>query len=260
MQIKAYFRSLYRYKYLLYILVTRDVKKKYRRSVLGVLWSMLNPLLIMIITAMVFSTVFRFAVENYVLYLIVGQVVFTFYTESTSFAMGSILDNSSLIKKVYVPKYLFPFSRVSSSCVNLLFTFPAIFFIMLYTGAWPSWRTLSVVVPLALMLVFCLGVGLILSACVVYFRDLFHLYGVLLSVFNYATPVFYPAQIVPDRYHWLLTLNPLYHFVTAFREVLYDGGLPHADTLLACTLLATVAIILGVLIFRRAQNHFILYI
>lgn len=260
MHIRASLESLYRYKYLLYILVTRDIKKKYRRSVLGVLWSLLNPLMMMVITAMVFSTVFRFAVDNYVLYLIVGQVVFTFYTESTSFAMGSILENSSLIKKVYVPKYLFPFSRVTSSCVNLLFTFPAIFFIMLYTGVWPSWRTFSVVVPLVLMLVFCLGVGLVLSACVVYFRDLFHLYGVLLTALNYATPVFYPAQIVPDRYHWLLTLNPLYHFVTAFREVLYEGSLPHADTLLACTGLAVAAIVLGVLIFRRAQNHFILYI
>lgn len=260
MHILAYFKSLYRYKYLLYVLVMRDIKRKYRRSVLGVLWSMLNPLLMMIITAMVFSTLFRFAIENYVLYLLIGQVVFTFYSESTNFAMGSILDNSPLIKKVYVPKYLFPFSRVSSSCVNLLFTFPAILIMMLYTGMYPTWRVFSVIVPLALMLLFCLGVGLILAASVVYFRDFFHLYGVLLSALSYATPIFYPEQIVPERFQFILTFNPLYYFVRGFREVLYLGGLPHLDTIVVCTCLAAVALMLGVAIFRRAQNHFILYI
>ncbi|WP_294157968.1 ABC transporter permease [uncultured Selenomonas sp.] len=260
MQITAYFRSLYRYKYLIYVLVTRDIKKKYRRSVLGVLWSMLNPLLIMLITAMVFSTLFRFAIENYVLYLLVGQVVFTFYAESTGFAMGSILDNSPLIKKVYVPKYLFPFSRVASSCVNLLFTFPAILIMMIYTGAWPTWRVVSVVVPLGLMLVFCLGIGLALAACVVYFRDFFHLYGVLVSALSYATPIFYPEQIVPEHYQFILTYNPLYYFVRGFREVLYQGGLPHMDTMFVCACLALAALAIGVAIFRRAQNHFILYI
>lgn len=260
MQITAYFRSLYRYKYLIYVLVTRDIKKKYRRSVLGVLWSMLNPLLIMLITAMVFSTLFRFAIENYVLYLLVGQVVFTFYAESTGFAMGSILDNSPLIKKVYVPKYLFPFSRVASSCVNLLFTFPAILIMMIYTGAWPTWRIVSVVVPLGLMLVFCLGIGLVLAACVVYFRDFFHLYGVLVSALSYATPIFYPEQIVPEHYQFILTYNPLYYFVRGFREVLYQGGLPHMDTIFVCACLALAALAFGVAVFRRAQNHFILYI
>lgn len=260
MQILAYFKSLYRYKYLLYVLVMRDIKRKYRRSVLGVLWSMLNPLMMMVITAMVFSTIFRFAIENYVLYLLIGQVVFTFYSESTRFAMSSILENSPLIKKVYVPKYLFPFSRVASSCVNLLFTFPAILVMMLYTGAFPTWRIITFLVPLGLMLAFCLGIGLILSASVVYFRDLFHLYGVLLTALSYATPIFYPDQIVPPQYQFVLTLNPLYYFVRGFREVLYMGELPHLDTTLICAGLACAAVVLGVTVFRRAQNHFILYI
>jgi ABC-type polysaccharide/polyol phosphate export permease len=245
---------------LLYTLVVRDIKKKYRRSILGVLWSMLNPLLMMIITAMVFSTLFRFAIENYVLYLLVGQVVFTFFAESTNFAMGSILENSSLIKKVYVPKYLFPFSRVFSSCVNLLFTIPAILIMMLYTGQIPTWRIVTFIVPLLLMLLFCLGIGLILSACVVYFRDIFHLYGIVLTALSYATPVFYPEDIVPSAYRFLLDYNPLYYFVRGFREVLYTGGVPTQETLLLCSIMAFLALAAGVLVFHKAQDRFILYV
>ena len=253
-------QNFYKYKYLLYVLVVRDIKKKYRRSVLGVVWSMLNPLLMMVITAMVFSTLFRFNVENYVLYLLVGQVTFTFFSEATNFAMGSILENSSLIKKVYVPKYLFPFSRVLSGCVNLLFTIPAILVMMIYTGQIPSLQIISFIFPLLLMLMFCLGVGLLLSAGVVYFRDIHHLYGVLLSALSYATPIFYPEQIVPDKYRFLLDYNPLYYFVKGFREVLFSGSLPSIDTLISCTVMSIVALIVGVVVFKRAQNHFILYI
>lgn len=253
-------KTFYKYKYLLYVLVVRDIKKKYRRSVLGVVWSMLNPLLMMVITAMVFSTLFRFNVENYVLYLLVGQVTFTFFSEATNFAMGSILENSSLIKKVYVPKYLFPFSRVVSSCVNLLFTIPAIIVMMVYTNQIPDWHIFTFLLPLSLMLIFCLGIGLILSAGVVYFRDMFHLYKVVLTGLNYATPVFYPEQIVPQEYRFLLDYNPLYYFVRSFREVLYSGGFPSLENTLLCMMIALFSIVVGVFIFRRAQNQFILYI
>ena len=253
-------KTLYQYKYLIYVLVLRDIKKKYRRSILGVLWSMLNPLLMMVITAMVFSTLFRFDVPNYILYLLIGQVMFTFFSEATNFAMGSILDNASLIKKVYVPKYLFPLARVLSSCVNLLFTLPAVLLMMIYTGVLPTWRLLSLLVPILLLLIFCLGIGLLLSACVVYFRDMFYLYGVLLTALSYATPIFYPEKIIPPEYTGLLTYNPLTYFLHAFREVVYLGGLPQPETLVPCLLMAAAALVIGVLVFRRAQHHFILYV
>ena len=253
-------RTLYQYKYLIYVLVLRDIKKKYRRSILGVLWSMLNPLLMMVITAMVFSTLFRFDVPNYILYLLIGQVMFTFFSEATNFAMGSILENASLIKKVYVPKYLFPLARVLSSCVNLLFTLPAVLLMMIYTGVLPTWRLLSLLVPILLLLVFCLGIGLLLSACVVYFRDMFYLYSVLLTALSYATPIFYPEKIIPPEYTGLLTYNPLTYFLHAFREVVYLGGLPQMETLAPCLLMAGAALVIGILVFRRAQHHFILYV
>lgn len=253
-------KNFYRYKYLLYVLVQRDIKKKYRRSVLGVLWSMLNPLMMMIITAMVFSHLFRFDLENYILYLLIGQVAFTFFSEATRFAMGSILENSPLIKKVYVPKYLFPFSRVFSACVNFIFTIPAMIVMMVYTGQLPDFGVLTLVIPLFFMLIFCLGVGLILSAAVVFFRDVYHLYGVLLTALSYATPIFYPEQIVPAEYKFILLLNPLYYFLRAFREVMYSGSTPSLELTLQCAAISIFTFIIGVLIFRRSQNQFILYI
>lgn len=253
------FNNLIKYRYLIKVLVVRDIKTKYRRSVLGVLWSLLNPLLMMIITSMVFSTLFRFDVPNYILYLLVGQVVFTFYSESTNFAMWSILGNGALLKKVYIPKYLFPFSRVISSCVNLLFTIPAVIIMMLYTEADLNWTFIYLLMPIFLMLLFCIGVGLLLSALVVYFRDIAHFYGVLLTGLNYATPIFYPENIVPAEYSMLLEYNPLYYYVQAFRQVLWQGQIPELDLIMTCAAMSVSALMIGIVVFRKLQNEFVLY-
>lgn len=252
--------ELFKYRFLIHELVIRDIKKKYRRSVLGIIWSMLNPLLMMTVTAMVFSTLFRFDIKNYPLYLLTGQILFTFYAESTNFAMSSIIDNSGLIRKIYIPKYLFPLSRVISSAVNLLFTLPALLIIILVTGQTISWKLFTFIFPLLLFFVFCLGMGLILSTMAVYFRDMFHLYGVLLSLLSYATPIFYPESIVPDKFSLLLKLNPLYYFFKAIREALYENLIPDVQLMLYCGLLSIFAIVIGILFFKRYQNHFILYI
>ncbi|WP_337773973.1 ABC transporter permease [Mitsuokella jalaludinii] len=256
----AFIKELYKYKYLIQELVVRDIKKKYRRSVLGVVWSILNPLLMMAVTAMVFSTLFRFDIKNYPLYLLTGQILFTFFAESTNFAMSSIIDNGGLIRKIYIPKYLFPLSRVVSSCVNLLFTFPALLLIILVTGQPLTLEMISFLIPLFLFFFFCLGVGLILSTMAVYFRDMFHLYGVLINLLSYATPIFYPEKIVPAQFILLLKLNPLYYFFKAFRMSIYDGVLPSAPLLFHCTLLAAVTFFVGCYVFKRYQNRFILYI
>ncbi len=253
-------QELIRYQFLIHELVMRDIKKKYRRSVLGVIWSVLNPLLTMAITAMVFSALFRFTIDNYPLYLLTGQILFTLFSESTNFAMSSIIENGALIKKVYIPKYLFPLSRVISSSVNFLFTMPALVVIILATGQPVRWQMISVVLPLILFFFFCLGIGFILSALAVYFRDMFHLYGVVLSLLNYATPIFYPAEIVPEEYVWIQQVNPLYYFCQAFRDALYSGIVPDKILLLQCALLSVAAMVIGVVTFHKKQNHFILYV
>lgn len=253
-------KNILKYRNLITELVKRDIKKKYRRSILGYLWSMLNPLLMMMITAMVFSNLFRFEIHNFVLYLLTGQILFTFFAEATNFAMGSILENGSLIKKVYVPKYLFPISRVASSTVNLIFTMPAMIAIMLYTDQPITWKLLVCVIPLFLLLLFCLGIGLLLASVAVYFRDVFHLYGVVLTALNYATPIFYPVNIVPDKYKFLIEYNPLAYYLQAFRDVVYNNQLPSLELIGMCFLFSIIALCAGGYIFNKKQNNFVLYI
>lgn len=253
-------KEFFKYKNLIDELVNRDIKKKYRRSILGILWSMLNPLLMMLITAMVFSNLFRFEIKNFALYLLTGQIIFTFYAESTNFAMGSILENGHLIKKVYVPKYLFPLSRVVSSAVNLLFTLPAMLAIILVTGQMISFKIVFCIIPLVLLFIFCLGMGLFLSALAVYFRDMFHLYGVVLTVLNYATPIFYPENIIPAKYQWIIYCNPIYYYLKMFRKVVYSNQIPDINLIIICLLISVIALIIGIYFFNKKQNDFILYI
>ncbi len=253
-------KEIIRYRYLLQQLVLRDIKKKYRRSVLGILWSVLNPLLTMTVTAMVFSTLFRFSVENYPLYLLTGQILFAFFSESTQFAMLSMIENGSLLKKIYIPKYLFPLSRVMSSCVNLLFTIPALLLIVFATGATLSVEMLLFVLPVFLLMLFCLGLGLLLATMVVYFRDVQHLYSVLLNLLSYGTPIFYPETIVPEEYRWLLDYNPLYYFLTAFRQTMYSATVPDPGLLGFCGAMSLGMLAVGYWVFRKHENHFILYV
>ncbi len=245
---------------LLHELVLRDIKKKYRRSVLGIFWSILNPVLIMLITSFVFSHLFRFEIQDYPLYLITGQVMFNFYSEATNFAMGSIIENGGLIKKTYVPKYLFTVSRVMSSLVNLALTLPAVLFIAVVTGSSISWHFLLCLLPLAALFLFCSGIGLFLAAVTVFFRDVYHLYGVVLAALSYATPTFYPLTIIPEQYRHVMYFNPLTYYLDAFRDCVYLDAVPQAKGLLMCFLIAGLALLVGAWTFRKCQNKFILYV
>ena len=170
-----------KYKPLLFELVSRDLKTKYRRSVLGVLWTVLNPLGMMLVMTVVFSTVFRQNIENFPVYLMCGQLVFNFFNEASNMAMTSILGNGSLIKKVYVPKYLFPLSRVCSSLVNMLTSFIALIIVIIVTRTPVTWTIITAVFPVLYVSMFAFGVGLVLATAVVTFRDLQHLYAVVIT-------------------------------------------------------------------------------
>ena len=249
-----------KYANLLRELVTRDIKKKYRRSVLGILWSMLNPIMIMLIMSFVFSHLFRFDIRNYPMYLIVGQIMFTFFSEATNFAMGSIIENGALIKKTYVPKCLFTISRVMSSLVNFVLTFPAVLAVAWITGNPVSWRFFVCLVPTFFLFLFCLGVGLFLAATTVYFRDIYHLYGVILAALNYATPTFYPITIIPEKYRYVMYLNPLTHYLDAYRNCIYTDALPTLQNIGMCAVWSVAALLIGIYAFRKCQDNFILYV
>ncbi|WP_346663426.1 ABC transporter permease [uncultured Merdimonas sp.] len=254
----TYIHNFLAYKELLKELVRRDVKTKYRRSFLGMMWSVLNPLGMMIIMSIVFSHVFRANIENFPVYLMCGQVIFNFFNEASTVAMSSILGNAALIKKVYVPKYLFPMSKVCSCFVNLLTSFIALLIVIVATGTPLSWTVVLLVFPVLYVFLFSLGMGLLLSALVVTFRDLQHLYGVLITAWMYLTPIFYPIEMLPGWVRTIVSCNPLTCIVQMLREVIMYGQVPGLRLQLMCIAPCAVAMILGLWVFYRQQDKFIL--
>lgn len=255
-----YIQNFLKFQPLLKELVARDIKIKYRRSVLGVLWTLLNPLCMMIVLSVVFSNLFKFDVENFPLYLLSGQVVFTFFSDSTTNSMTAIINNSSLIKKIYVPKYLFVLSRIFSSFINLLASFTALLLVMVVMRAELTWTVLLVPIPLMLLVVFCLGIGLILSAITVKFRDIMHLYSVFTTALMYLTPVIYPMSILPDWLEPIVRINPITNILVMFRDVMLNDSILNPISLLVAIIEAGVALLIGLRIFYKNQDEFILNI
>ena len=255
------FRRFYAFDELLKQLIIRDVKLKYRRSYLGYLWSILNPLMLMVVQVIVFSSIFRFDTPNYPLYLISGQIIFNFMVEATNSAVWSVTGNASLLKKTYVPKYIFTISKVGSSLVNLVFSLGALVFVMIITGAEFTWNLLFFPVIILQVCVFSLGLGLFLSAATVFFRDIQYLWGVFVSMWMYLTPLFYPASIIPNEYQELYkTVNPMYWYVEQFRDIVLYAHFPNSNSIYMGTALAFVILLLGTWYFNKKQDEFILYI
>ena len=248
----TYIHNFLLYKDLLKELVRRDVKTKYRRSVLGILWSVLNPLGMMIIMSIVFSHVFRANIENFPVYLMCGQLIFNFFNEASTIAMSAILGNASLIKKVYVPKYLFPVSKVCSCFVNLVTSFIALVIVIIATGTPLSWTVVLVILPVLYVFLFSLGMGLLLSALVVTFRDLQHLYGVLITAWLYLTPIFYPIDMLPDWVKHIVHMNPIANIIEMY------GVVPSAMLQVKCLGACAIVMILGLWVFYKQQDTFIL--
>lgn len=258
--LSASLQRLNKYKSLIYELVTRDLKIKYRRSFLGYLWSLLNPLMMMAVMSLVFSYMFRFDIPNYPLYLICGQTLWGFFNESTTASMQSVIANGPLIRKVYIPKYIFPISRVLSSFVTMSFSLVAILIVMLVTRVSFTWKLLLLPIPLFFLLMFCMGVGMALSAMAVYFQDVLHLYSVVVMAWMYLTPIIYPVSALPEKVAFLIQLNPMYHYVTFIREVVLYGTIPGATVWLGTIGFALLFFFVGMQIFRKLQRDFILYV
>lgn len=257
--------AMKRYKYLLYDLVSRDIKTKYRRSVLGILWSVLNPLLMMLVLTAVFSQIIRVEVEGgFALFYLTGYIIFSFVSESSGFSLVSVINGGGLIKKVYLPKYVFPLEKTIFSFVNMLFSliaFVLVFVIFLITGqVEPHLTMLLFVVPMLYVFVFALGLNLVLSTLNVFFRDVGHLWGVFMTVWMYATPIIYPISMVPEWLQSIIRFNPLYHYVTYFRNVMIYGTLPSLTDNLICIGFSVMMLAIGVTAFRKSQDNFVLHI
>lgn len=259
-RVSVYIKNFVKYKGLLEELVLRDIKVKYKRSVLGILWSLLNPIFIMLIINIVFSSLFRFDIKNFPLYLLTGQILFNFMAEATNLSMASITQNSSLIRKVYIPKYIFPLSKTMFSFVNLLFSLIAILIFLFPSGIKPSWTMILFPISLGYVFLFALGLGLILSAYAVFFRDIMHLYGVLIVAWTYLTPIFYPVNIIPEEYSFLIKLNPMYYYIEHFRQVLLYSTVPSFSLNAICMAFSIGFLVVGVFAFYKNQDRFIYYL
>lgn len=256
----VYIQNFLKFKPLLNELISRDIKIKYRKSVLGVLWTLLNPLLMMIVLSVVFSNLFKFDIENFPLYLLSGQIIFNFYNDATSTAMTAIIGNAALIKKVYVPKYLFVISRVFSSFINLMASFTALLLVMIATRAELHWTVILSLVPLALLMLLSLGIGLILAALTVKFRDIIHLYSVFTTVLMYLTPVIYPMSILPEWLGKIVLLNPLTNILMMFRDVMINNTLFDFWALAIAVVETAFFMAMGLYVFYKNQDQFILNI
>lgn len=252
--------ALRKYRFLIRQLVERDFKTKYKRSVLGVFWSFLNPLLTMSVQYLIFSTIFRSDIPNYAVYLLVGVVAFNFFSEACSMALSSIVGNAGLITKVYLPKYIYPLTRVMSSMVNLGISLIPLLLMTAVTGLRLHKSAALGLYFLFCLVVFSLGLGLLLSAAMVFFRDVQFLWGVLSMIWMYATPIFYPESIIPEQFRFILRLNPLYHFLRNTRVCILEGISPEPAVYVQCLLLAAGMLAVGALVFRRTQDRFVLYI
>ena len=252
--------AVQKYRFLIRQLVSRDFKTKYKRSVLGVFWSFLNPLLMMSVQYFVFSTLFRSDIPNYSVYLLIGIVSFNFFSEACSMSLTSILGNAGLITKVYVPKYIYPLTRVMSSVVNLSISLIPLVIVSLVTGVRFHRPVVLALFFLLCLVVFSLGLGLLLSASMVFFRDTQFLWGVFSMAWMYATPIFYPETILPDEFKFILTINPLYHFLKNTRMCILDGLSPEPVAYFQCAAITLVMLLVGALVFRKAQDRFVLYL
>lgn len=258
---KDNFQRFFQFDELLKQLIIRDVKLKYRRSYLGYLWSILNPLMLMMVLVVVFSNLFRFDIPNFALYMIAGQTLFNFMSEATNLSISSITGNSALLKKTYVPKYIFTVSKVGSSLVNLLFSLGALLLVMIVTGADFSWNLLFFPIIIFQVLVFSLGLGLLLAAASVFFRDIQYLWGVFISMWLYLTPIFYPVNIIPEEYQPLYkAINPMYWYIEQFRDIVLYAKFPQTSSIVMGLGLALIVLILGAWYFNKKQDEFILYI
>ncbi len=260
-----------RFMPLLRNLVSKDFKIKYRRSVLGVLWSVLNPLLTMLVLTAVFSKMLRIQVDgDFATYYIVGSSLWNFFAEASTASMTSVLGASSLIKKVYIPKYIFPLEKCFFSLVNFGLSLVAVFLVIVlrhsFVPTFPSFTLFLAPVAILYCFLFVCGISLLLSALTVFFRDIIHLYGVLLTMWMYMTPIFYQMNLVAgddpvlEVIRTVIHCNPMHHYISYFREVIIYGIVPSLTDNIICLGFGIFTFLFGWIVFRKTERKFILHI
>ncbi len=257
---KKQFKNFMRYRFLLGELVKKGIKLKYRRSYLGIIWSLIEPLLEMVVLAIVFGTLFGNDDKTFPVYILTGRLLYSFYSQGTKASLSSIRRNASMIKKVYVPKYLYPLSSVLFNYVIFLISLVVLVAVALVLGVYPTIYLAGVIVPLLLVLILTFGCGMILATLGVFFRDLEYLWNVALMLVMYTCAIFYyPERLLKSGFGWILKINPLYCIISLFRDAVFGQPL-EMTTLVYATVFSIGSVIIGLLMFHRQQDKFILHI
>lgn len=259
--IKNIITNFKKYKFLLFQLVSRDFKVKYKRSVLGVVWSLLYPVLTMTVMAIVFTNMFKVSMPgvNYLVYLMTGLVMFNYFSEASNLSMSSVVANFSLLNKVYIPKYIFPLSKCIFVGINFLLTLIPLYILILVTGSGITINHLLLPYAFLCLFLFTVGMGLILSTIAVFLRDLFYIYGVIIQLWTYMTPIMYDFAIIPKNLQGVFMFNPLYWFIDFAREIILYNQIPELNTWLYCGGFAIGFLIVGLIVFKKNQDKFIYY-
>lgn len=260
-KLSIFIHEFLKYRDLLRLLVTKNVKLKYRRSWLGYVWSVLSPLMVMTVMSIVFSTMFKRNIENFPVYLFCGQLLFNFMNTSTSQSCFSITGNAGLLKKTYVPKYLFTLARITSDLVDLVFSMGALIIVILVTGHPVTKYVLLTPFVLLQLYIFCIGLGLFLAQASVFFKDTQFIYRAVTTAWLYLTPIFYPLESLSDELSaFIRHFNPMYFYIGQFRDLVYYGrNVGYLACLAGCGA-ALGMLVIGIWSFSRSQDKFILYI
>lgn len=246
-----------RYRELVRNLVLTELRLRYRRSVLGFLWTMLNPLLMMLVLTLVFSAVLRFDIRNYTVFLFAALLPWTFFSQSVTLSLMSIVNNGSLLHKVYFPRVVLPLAAVLSNLVNFLLALVPLALLMLALGSPLTPALAYLPVAILILTIFTAGLSLVFSVLNVYFRDFTHMTEVILALIFYLSPVIYPPTVIPEKYRFIVTFNPLSHMIDGFRRPIYDGVLPSLESVGASLAAALACFAVGVLVFRLRQDDLV---
>lgn len=253
-------RETYRYRELIWALAMKELKIRYKRSVLGFLWALLNPMLLMLVLTVVFSTIMSFNIPHYAIFLLSVLLPWTFFTQSLSYAVESIVGNGELIKKVRVAKLVFPVAAVVSNMINLLLSMIPLVLIVLCMRHPFHVTWLYLPVPLLALTIFTLGGTFFFAAANVYYRDVAHILQIVLQAWFYITPIIFSIDFFPAKYRWIFKLNPIQYILNGFRLSVYYGLLPSAQSIAVSFICAFGALFIGFALFQKHQNDFVFYV
>lgn len=254
------FKNLKQYQFLFEELVKRDFKKKYKRTILGMGWSMLMPLLMLLVMKVVFEQFFGRTMPHYTTYLFCGNLLFCWFADATNHGMTSLYVNASIFSKVNVPKYIFLFAGTVQTLINFSLTLSVFFLFCWIDHINFSWGFLLLLFPIFTLMIFNVGIGLILSALYVFFRDIDYLWRVLLQLLMYGSAIFYPIDTFSPKMQIVFACNPIYRHIAFFREIVLENTVPSAETHLVLVGIAVVTLMVGMFMYKRYNTRFLYYV